>query len=449
MDKKNILVIAQADLINTVGGAMTIFNHLCNFLCKNNYNVKAVCFNSENITDRPKALDKNVEYVNLYLINQESYSAAINAYLEKNKADLLIFFFPIFYVEAELSKKFNKIPRILMLHSRPDWYFQDKTILDKMKSAWTKNSVAQILFPSYYRLVPDFMKKVTCIANYVTKSADTVTDVQCRKKIVYLSKIDRYKGLQFLLKSMQIVAKQHPDWILDIYGQSVPKDYAGKLQKLAKDLKISGQVHFKGITANSCKTLLEYDIGVFPSFFEGFSIGLSEMLSVGLPTVGLQGASGVNELIIDGYNGYLTADNPVAYAAKIMELIENQEQRKIMSRNAVASMDRFTEENFNNQWLNLINDVLHDKYKNPQISTCIEKYPLFSLEKINKSHKWLDFFHKKTIRLFDFIPVFSKTTFGGRKTYEIFKIPVWKTRHMSDRVKYYFLNILLLEIIKK
>lgn len=449
MEQKTIFIIGWADLINTVGGAMTVFNNLSNFLADNGYNVKSICYNPENIKDRPKALNEKVEYVNLYCLNQTSYAAAMNSYLESYSTDLLIFFFPIFYINAKLSEKFNKIPRILMLHSRPDWYFQDKKILEQLKNAWTENSIAQILFSSFYPLVPDFMKKVVCIPNYTQKPVSTVINSECRKRIVYFSKVDPYKGLQFLLKAMCLVSKQHPDWSLDIYGQSVPADYASNLKRVAKRLNLDKQVKFKGISHHAEETLLNYDFGVFPSFFEGFGLGLCEMLSVGLPVVGLQGASGVNELIIDGYNGYLTQDRPEEYAEKIIELIENAELRQKMSANAIQSVAQYTEENVNNQWLRLIKGILNDNFKSMPIKTSAIKYPLFSIQKISQSHTWLDFVHKKYIKLFNFIPFLLKISFNGRTDYKVFGIPVFKICRTSSHAKYYFLNILLLKVTKK
>lgn len=43
----------------------------------------------------------------------------------------------------------------------------------------------------------------------------------------------------------------------------------------------------------------------FPSAYEGFGLSLAEAMSMGLPAVGYKSCSAVNELIVDGKNGFV------------------------------------------------------------------------------------------------------------------------------------------------
>ena len=115
--------------------------------------------------------------------------------------------------------------------------------------------------------------------------------------------------IDFLIKSFKYVVKKHPDWTLDIFGQSQPIQYEKDLKVLIKRLKLEKNIYLKGISNNPFETFLNYDFCVFPSYMEGFPVGLIEAQSVGLPTVGLEKCSGVNELIIHEKNGFLTKHN--------------------------------------------------------------------------------------------------------------------------------------------
>jgi glycosyltransferase involved in cell wall biosynthesis len=203
--------------------------------------------------------------------------------------------------------------------------------------------------------------------------------------------VDKYKGLEFLIDSYALIARKYPDWTLDIYGQSEPPEYIEKLQKRINKKHLENCIFFKGITNSPKDTLLEYDFCVFPSYFEGFPLGLSDALSVGLPSIGLKACSGVNELIIDGETGLLADFNKKDYASKISYLIEQKDLRKRMSENAVQSMKRYDKSLVLKIWLDLINDIFNHTEKVPETNSSICKYKIFPIKKISKVdrvNKW-------------------------------------------------------------
>jgi glycosyltransferase involved in cell wall biosynthesis len=54
------------------------------------------------------------------------------------------------------------------------------------------------------------------------------------KSIIYLSRVDIWKGHEFLIKSFAKIAPKYPDWKLNIYGQFDPKRYKKTLEKYVK-----------------------------------------------------------------------------------------------------------------------------------------------------------------------------------------------------------------------
>ena len=60
----------------------------------------------------------------------------------------------------------------------------------------------------------------------------------------------------------------------------------------------------KGSTNDVPDVLRQGDIFAFPSAYEGFGLSLAEAMSMGLPAVGYKSCSAVNELIVDGKNGF-------------------------------------------------------------------------------------------------------------------------------------------------
>ena len=386
--KKKIFIITQSQVVDTIGGAITIFFDFCNMLQKHKYDVTGLCYATKN--HRPTLLNDKCKFVNLrYYYSNKTYSEAINQYLEDYKPDLLIFFFRDWLENASLNKINNSIPKILMFHSRPDVYcfWSNKIINPKDYN----NTTLQILFDSYKSLIPNELKShnIITIPNYA-KEQSVIADLSIeKKKIIYLSRIDCWKGLEFLIKSYATIAKKHSDWELHIYGQSQPPEYVNRLKAQVKRLKLDKHLVFKGITSTPIETLKNYDFCVFPSYFEGFPMGLIEAQSVGLPCIGLEGCSGVNELIIDGYNGFLTEENPEKYGKKIEKLICDKNLRIKFGANSIKNAKIYNESDVYNCWLNAIENILKGK-----IPKSFDKYPqqkkvykLFPLSKIQKMSK--------------------------------------------------------------
>lgn len=383
---KKILVITQSDVSYVVGGASTVFCNFCNLLAENGFNVTGACYSTAK--GRPVLLAENVSFVNLMYEygSIHSYKRSVNKFVKESCPDLIIFFFPHLYAEAKLKAKFDYIPRILMFHSRPDVYFAaDKTLKDRLEKVM-KNTVSQILCNSFWHLLPDFIKNTTVVTipNFVDLNHQAMDVNVEKKRIIYLSRIDSCKGLEFLINSYKYVANKYPEWQLHIYGHSHPEQYVEKLTNMTKRLKLDKCIIFKGITDNPFKTFLNYDFCVFPSFYEGFGMGLAEAQSVGLPAIGLAECSGVNEIITDGYNGFLAARNYKEYAEKIKMLISDKNLRKEFSHNAISSVRRFDRALINSMWIEVINNVLAGSLNNIpyRCSNPVEKATLIPISEI-------------------------------------------------------------------
>lgn len=90
-------------------------------------------------------------------------------------------------------------------------------------------------------------------------------------------------------------------------------------------------------------------------------LALIEAMSSGLPAIGYKSCPSVNELIIDGYNGFLCDDGIDDFAEKMKILMQNEELRKQMGQNAKESMKQFAPEKIWNQWEDLMKKVIKIK----------------------------------------------------------------------------------------
>lgn len=129
-----------------------------------------------------------------------------------------------------------------------------------------------------------------------------------------------------------IVARFSPekglDRLIDVFS-TLPDNYhlsmvgIGVLQEEIRNkvirLNLDKRVKFYGEINNVPAILVQHDLMVLSSYTEGFPNVVAEALAVGLPVVSLK-VSGVKELIKDGFNGYVVAQDDLAgFRRKIIQ----------------------------------------------------------------------------------------------------------------------------------
>lgn len=108
---------------------------------------------------------------------------------------------------------------------------------------------------------------------------------------------------------------------------------------------------------NVLERLRYSDIFVLPSESEGFSLALTEAMSVGLPVVGYKNCSSVNELIVNGKNGFLCEDGIDDLAEKLSVLMQNKNLRVRFGVNSHEMMKEYAPKKIWDKWENLINTI--------------------------------------------------------------------------------------------
>lgn len=214
-----------------------------------------------------------------------------------------------------------------------------------VQSEWTKEQLSTICSNStsfYYSLRP-IRQEFYEAPKWEKKKHDNPV-VFCS-----LSYYVPFKGFHFLLKALPLLKQQYPGIVLRIAGPDLAnrrfydvKDYERFVLKEIKRLGLQANIYFCGSlkAPQIIDEILNSDVVVNPSLVESYSAAAAESLFLGAPTVlGFAGAM-VN----------FTEDKPVALyynpmdyrslAAKINLLIEDDELRKALAKNAIETLTR-------------------------------------------------------------------------------------------------------------
>lgn len=153
------------------------------------------------------------------------------------------------------------------------------------------------------------------------------------------------KGLPLLLEAMARLQDPRVK-LLVVGGQpGVIQDYTAR----AEALGIKGQIAFTGFQKDVRPYLWASDVFAFPSYYEVFSLVTLEAAAAGLPLV-VSHLNGVEEMLVDGENGWYVERDPADIAEKIRYCAAHPEEVRRAGQAAVESVRRFDVSAFVNRW---------------------------------------------------------------------------------------------------
>lgn len=198
------------------------------------------------------------------------------------------------------------------------------------------------------------LKNLLVISNPLTFYPATSASLT-NKKVIAVGKQGFQKGHDRLLDSWRIVQNAHPDWELYIYGAFEENK---RLLIQAKQLHIENSVHFFEPVKNIEAMLLASSVFAFSSRFEGFGMVLIEAMACGVPCVSFDCPCGPSSIIKNDDDGFLVSNGDIdTFAEKLLELIQNDEKRKLMGRAAKENVQRYLPETIMPLWDELFKEL--------------------------------------------------------------------------------------------
>jgi len=172
-----------------------------------------------------------------------------------------------------------------------------------------------------------------------------------RRIFAYSGKLNRGKGLEFLLKVWKALVAEHKDIHLLLIG-SGEGHFLSCEQALRDYVQANGlgeTVTFTGFVDNVNEYLQCSDYFVFPSENESLSNALIEALACGLPCL-VSNVGGIPDTVKDGFNGrLLPVGNEAAWISAATDLLKNdslaqhwgnQGRLRVLEHNGIASVAR-------------------------------------------------------------------------------------------------------------
>ena len=198
--------------------------------------------------------------------------------------------------------------------------------------------------------------KVYCIPNWIEDNICKSDGYNKEsKRIISAGRFVEEKGFDQLIKAFAPIAKKHPDWSLDIYGDG---ELADDLKNLVISCGLQNQVFFPGMVNNLLDRYKDYAMYVMPSHKEGLPLVLLEAKANFLPIISFDILTGPREIISDNIDGILVQEKDINALTEAMELlIDNSDLRIKMSSNSQLNIDKFSKDVVLKKWLQLFESI--------------------------------------------------------------------------------------------
>jgi glycosyltransferase involved in cell wall biosynthesis len=168
------------------------------------------------------------------------------------------------------------------------------------------------------------------------------------KNVISVGRYSVEKNHRSLIAAWARVVERHPDWRLTLVGGGALED---ELRRQVDELRLNGSVRLNGPSAQVDRDLLGSSIFALSSHTEGLPLVLAEAMACGVPCVSYDSGPGVREIIRDGEDGLIVpVGDEGGLADRISLLIEDEELRRRLGRQARENIHRFAREEIMNQW---------------------------------------------------------------------------------------------------
>lgn len=305
------------------------------------------------------------------------FDRQIEKEFRKNTYDIIHVHHPVLIgnTAVYLAKKY-KIPLVFTYHTRYEQYMLSYVDFIKRLNVQTNQGIEKKLFPLYLnsflrhcnhifaptpgmkdylqdicKVAPD---KVSVLPTGINLSAYTMQEAamqEVRRRyqaqdcplFLSVSRMANEKNVSFLLKGIARVKEQYTGKFKVLLVGDGPE--RGTFINLCRKLQITNEVIFTGQISNEELTpyFAAADAFLFASKTETQGIVILEAFAGKTPVYAVK-ASGVSDLVRDGWNGRLCEEDADAFARQLLPVLQGREDIKGLGENAYETALTFGED---------------------------------------------------------------------------------------------------------
>ena len=347
------------------GGAERVISTLSNVFVQRGYVAEILLTASDRVN---YTLHQNVSVVSLNCEARYGTANPLKRYcarvkeirkaIKNSKPDVVISFMSENNTDVCLAAMGMNVPVIVSERNDPaiDPASKVKQLLRKIAYHRANGFVFQTPDAQAY-----FSKKIqdkSCIIyNPLSAELPAPHQGQRDKRIVSVGRLHKQKNFPLLINAFEGFVRQHPDYILEIYGEGPLED---KLQQLVQEKNLADKVVFKGFCRDVHEQIRTGAFFVMTSDFEGMPNALVEAMSMGMPCISTDcRCGGPRMLIKNGENGLLfPVGDEEALLQAMNKLAEDPQFAQRLGESAEKLKTQVDTQTVVDQWIAYVGQVM-------------------------------------------------------------------------------------------
>lgn len=290
--------------------------------------------------DGVKGLLQHRNQVNLVIIDLYAYQSFWYSFIIGMLANLLQKPYVLYLHSDQLKKKYKQWPRTFK-------YFigQSRAIVAPspyLKTFFQAKGYDCLEIPNFINF-PDYKSRIRATIH---------------PHLVWIRAFHKNYNPVLAIEVMKLLIKRFPEATLTMMGPVKDGTYHQVVQKI-EEYSLENQVSLmdKQDKARLIEICQEKDVFLNTSQIDNQPITLIEAMAMGFPVVSTN-AGGIPQLINDGQEGTIVEkNNPQMMADQIAYLLNNPEQCKMISQNAIKKARKFDWTNGKQKWIDLIEEL--------------------------------------------------------------------------------------------
>jgi glycosyltransferase involved in cell wall biosynthesis len=227
-----------------------------------------------------------------------------------------------------------------------------EALQEEIQQSYPKLATLSVLTPRDRKAYEEHLgpkPRVVRIPNAVRDMGGVRADLSS-KTVIAVGRLVRQKGYDRLVKVWELVAPQHPDWRLRIFGHGPRQE---QLENMIAKRGLGDSVTLSPPAEDIGAEMARASVFALSSRWEGLPLVLLEAMEVGMAVISFDCPTGPRSVIKDHENGLLIRPKTIAnFAAGLAELMDDEELRR---RSAEAARERardFSMDVIGPRWVN-------------------------------------------------------------------------------------------------
>ncbi|HEY8572870.1 glycosyltransferase family 4 protein [Phenylobacterium sp.] len=176
-----------------------------------------------------------------------------------------------------------------------------------------------------------------------------------RRTVVGLGRLEPQKGFDRLIDAFAVVAADHQDWELVIYGEGAERK---RLESQVERLGLDGRIVLPGVIDRPETQLQQADLFAHTAHYEGYPNAIIEAAAAGRCIVAMDSPGAAREILEEDDCGVLVPDGDIKGLASQMSLLmQAPEARAAYGARAQARVARLSPPTIAREWIDLARQI--------------------------------------------------------------------------------------------